>query len=239
MKSIIIPLVEQDNHGCDCTVSAHRFDAEWCLDLHGYLNREEFAARLREINNYIKNYPLLSTRQKKYLTYAVAGVALFVLFIVLLLRFAATEEPSSPTTTLIIYSFLGLALPIGRKIIDQMAKNRAILFSQALQPVLDQFNRKENPTANWKLVWRVVFTHFSIKIDSNGKGTATPKYAEYAELVIEINDALSDLTAQTVRINLAPTTVSMVSTTAPMIFTTVPRVSNIKTTYPPQMVAVP
>ena len=206
------------------------FDAEWCLDLHGYLNREEFATRLREINNYIKNYPLLSTSQKKILTYIVAGIAVFVLFIFFAIVLTAQPSNDLSIITLIIYFFLGLALPIGRKIIDQVAKNRAILFSQALQPVLDQFNRKENPTANWKLVWRVVLTHYSIKVDSNGKGSATPKYAEHAELVVEVNDALANHTAHTVRVNLAPTTTSLASTVVPTTSTTVPKVP----TYPPR-----
>ncbi|CAG8597444.1 7234_t:CDS:1 [Paraglomus occultum] len=236
MKTVIIPLVELNVPGCDCTISAHRFDAEWCLDLHGYLNREEFAARLREINNYIKQYPLLSSKQKSYLTYVISGMAIFVAFVAFILIF--TTEYSSinditfPAVT--IDGILGLLLPIGRKIIDQIAKNRTILFSQALQPVLDHYNRQENPTANWKLVWRVVVTHYSIKIDSHGNGSAKPVYAEQAELVVEINDALANLTAHTVRLNLPLTTVSRPSTVAPTSSTTVSRVSTINTTYPPR-----
>ena len=76
-------------------------------------------------------------------------------------------------------------------------------------------------------------------MNSKGKGSATPQYAEHAELVIEINDALSHLTAQTVRINLTPTTVPTVSTAVPRMSTAVPKVSTINTTYPSQMAGVP
>ncbi|CAG8558165.1 10685_t:CDS:1, partial [Paraglomus occultum] len=62
---------------------------------------------------------------------------------------------------------------------------------------------------------------------SNGKGSAVPKFAEHAELVIEINDALSDLTAQTVRVNLAP-----INTAAPMAY------ANNGVVYAPQMINV-
>ncbi|CAG8518303.1 1505_t:CDS:1 [Paraglomus brasilianum] len=228
MKLIIIPLVEQNVSGCDCFEPAHKFDAKWCLDLHGYLNREEFAARLREVNNFIKAFPLLSKRSKRYLTYGIGGVIVLILFAVLAIAFSGSAGKNPGSTyaiTVVIEALLSLALPIGRKIVDNMAKNRAEIFTQNLEPVLEQFNRKENPTANWKLVWIEVLTHYNINMNSDGKGTATPKYAEHAELVIEINDALSDLTAQTVRVNLAPTT-------SPVMYT------NNTGVYAPQMVNV-
>ncbi|CAG8606897.1 6725_t:CDS:1 [Paraglomus brasilianum] len=242
MKSVIVPLVEQDVSGCDCCEPAHTFEAEWCLDLYGYLNRKEYAARLREINNYIRNYPLLSTKSKKYLTYAIAGICALIIFVVLIIIFTAASYDNLANTgivTVVLETLLGLAIPIGRKIVDGMAKRRAEIFTQALQPLLDQYNQQENPTANWKLVWRAVLTHFSITMNDDGKGKSVPKYAEHAELVIEINDALSDLTAQTVRINLTPTTVPTVSTAVPRMSTAVPRVSTINTTYPSQMAGVP
>ncbi|CAG8615882.1 11269_t:CDS:1 [Paraglomus occultum] len=242
MKSVTVPLVEQQVSCCDCCEPTHAFEAEWCLDLHGYLNRTEFADRLRGINNYIKDYPLLSAKTKTYLTYAIAGLFTLILAVVLIITFAASPGDNIANTaivTIVVEFLLALAIPIGRSIVDAMAKRRAEIFTRALQPVLDQYNRQENPTANWKIVWRAVFTYFSIDVDSKGKGTATPKYAEHAELVIEINDALSDLTAQTVRVNLTPTAVPIVSTAVPTVSTAVPRMSTINTTYPSQMIGVP
>jgi len=243
MKSVVIPLVEQNVTGCDCSESAHMFEAEWCLDLHGYLNRTEYANRLREINNYIINTPLLSKRSKTYLTYAIAGLCVLILAVVFVIVFTASTIDNRANTaivTVVLEGILGLAIPIGRAIVDGMAKRRAEIFTQALRPLLDQYNRRENPTANWKLVWREVLTHYSIQVNSSGKkGKATPKYAEHAELIIEINDALSNLTSQTVRVNLTPTTVPMVSTAIPTVSTAVSRASTINTTYPSQMVGMP
>jgi len=75
-----------------------------------------------------------------------------------------------------------------------------------MKPLFDRYNQAENPAVNWKLVWRSIITHYEINATASMtgevKGEAIPKYAEYAEVVLEINDALSDLTASTVQVNL-------------------------------------
>ncbi|CAG8457082.1 3886_t:CDS:2 [Ambispora leptoticha] len=114
--------------------ACHAFNAEWCLDLHGFLNRDEFNTQLNEINDYTKKYPLLSEKAKDFLS------------------------PSS-------YTFYN---------------HRSLQFYRILGG----------------------------KNEKSIKGRATPKYAEHAEIALEIHDALSDLTANTVRVKIAADAIS-------------------------------
>jgi len=109
---------------------------------------------------------------------------------------------------------LGLAIPIGRKTIDNMAKNRARAFEKYMREswLLD-INRRAFPTAHWNIRFRDVLTHYSINMNANGKGTVTPKYAEEVELILEIHDGLSGRTAHTIRVNLP---LIVVPTTQPL-----------------------
>ncbi|CAG8518271.1 1503_t:CDS:1 [Paraglomus brasilianum] len=211
MKLVIIPLTEDDVPGCDCFAPAHSFKADWCLDLYGYLSAEQLKSQLSQINNYIKAYPLLSAKSKKCLTYVLGGMFVTIIFLLVMATFTTMFKQGGGGINITLICFIlqflvGVALLAGRKIVDNMAKNRAEAFTQAMQPLLDQFNLTAYPTANWKLVWRETLTHYSIKVDSNGKGKATPKYAEYAEIIIELHDGLSARTAHTININL-PTAV--------------------------------
>ncbi|CAG8647349.1 2137_t:CDS:1 [Ambispora gerdemannii] len=202
MKPVLITLTEQEIPG----QPNHKFDAEWCLDLHGFLSRDEFTARLKEINNYIRDYPLLSERAKTFIKYACGGMGLIVALLILV-----TISAFQMGVIIEICLFIGYF--IAKLVIENIARGRAERFTIALNKLLKQYNEKENPTANWNLVWRSVVTHYTITTHSswNGrvKGEATPVYAEYAEIVLEIHDALSDLTAKTVRVNLAPDIVSV------------------------------
>ncbi|CAG8558186.1 10686_t:CDS:1 [Paraglomus occultum] len=211
MKFVIIPLTEDDVSGCDCFAPTHSFKANWCLDLYGYLSADEFQKQLKTINDYIKAYPLLSTKSKKILSYIFGGLYGFTLLTLVLITFTASFQGSSVSSLrlacVVLHLLAGIAFLAGRKIADNVAKNRANAFKQAMQPLLDKINLAAYPTANWKLVWRDVLTHYSVNIESNGKGKATPKYAEHAELVIEIHDGLSARTAHTIHVNI-PTAVS-------------------------------
>ncbi|CAG8582607.1 13281_t:CDS:1 [Ambispora gerdemannii] len=201
MKIVIIPLVGQNTSGCGYS---YLFDSEWCLDLHGFLSRDEFAARINEINKHIREFPLLSERVQTYFTYAFFGLLVITTAIFL---------PSLALTPLgIAHISINVAYFVGKKVIGNIARSRAEKFNNAVNGLFAQYNQRENSTANWNLVWRSVITHYTIKmkasLDGKIKGKATPNYAEHAEIVLEINDALSDLTAKTVRVNLASEVVS-------------------------------
>ncbi|CAG8622408.1 1939_t:CDS:1 [Ambispora gerdemannii] len=229
MKTVIIPLTEL-NPGCDVFQPCHAFDSEWCLDLHGFLSRDEFATRLKEINNYIRAYPLLSERAKTFIKYACIAVAVLIAIITIVSIYAAStrapsysdyssysSKPKSSSNSFaiagpIIEGCLGIGYFVARYLIQEMARRRAEKFNNAVNNLFAQYNQQENPTANWNLVWRTAVTHYTIKMKAslNGsvKGEATPVYAEYAEIVLEINDALSDLTSRTLRVNLSSEVVS-------------------------------
>ncbi|CAG8618547.1 6060_t:CDS:1 [Paraglomus occultum] len=221
MKTVIVPLVEQKFSGCNCFQPGHRFEAEWCLDLYGFLNRTEYAGKLSEINKIVQDHSLLSAKAKTYFTYAATGLCVFIIVVALLITFAAGTLDgiynSAMVTTVLLFVLL-LVIPIGRLIIDNMAKSRAAAFTQAVRVVLDKYNEENYPTANWRLAWRKVFTHYSIKstghtehnllnhhrLTTKTKGRSTPKYAEHAELIIEIHDGLSARTAHTITVNIKP-----------------------------------
>ncbi|CAG8471181.1 4565_t:CDS:2 [Racocetra fulgida] len=60
MKTVLIPLyMHTSDTCCDCQ-PGHSFKADWCLDLHGFLSREEFASRLNQINNHVKGVELMT-----------------------------------------------------------------------------------------------------------------------------------------------------------------------------------
>ncbi|CAG8511251.1 6992_t:CDS:1 [Ambispora leptoticha] len=212
MKVVIIPLKELDAPGCNYFQPSHAFNAEWCLDLHGFLNRDEFNTRLNEINDYIKKYPLLSEKAKNFLKSVCIGVAVLVgLFFILALR--SVDYQVTPSIIVEVCNFIGYW--VGKYWIERIAKRRAKEFTAALNSLFARYNikQKENPTANWRLVWRSRLKHFSISMQTSKdgrsiKGRATPKYAEHAEIALEIHDALSDLTANTVRVNIAADAIS-------------------------------
>ncbi|CAG8570583.1 2187_t:CDS:1 [Ambispora gerdemannii] len=201
MKIVIITLLEQKIAGCNVFQPSHIFDAEWCLDLHGFRNRQAFEDQLRDINNFITQYPLLSERAKKFIMKTCGGVCLFIALILIITIY--TQASSFIFPGIIIEICLAVGYYVAQRVIENIATRRARIFNTAVKGLFTQYNLRDNPTANWTLVWRTTITHYTINatsIDGNIKGEITPKFAEYVEIVLEINDALSDLTAHTVHV---------------------------------------
>ncbi|CAG8587931.1 5078_t:CDS:1 [Ambispora gerdemannii] len=214
MKTVIVALIEEKTTDCDVFNIIHKFDSEWCLDLHGFLNRDEFAARLNEINHFIRQYPLLSERAKTLLKKVCGSLVVSLLISLLVLAsISAGKSYKYFLTGVVINACFAFGYYLARMWIENIARRRAERFTNAVNALFAQYNQQENPTANWNLVWRTVVTHYTIKtqasLDGSIKGEVIPVYAEYAEIVLEINDALSDLTARTVRVNLALDNVSV------------------------------
>ncbi|CAG8454841.1 941_t:CDS:1 [Ambispora leptoticha] len=214
MKTIIIPLIELKTSCLKCFQSCHAFDAEWCLDLHGFLSRDEFAARLNEINNHIKDIPLLSERTMNIFKNICSVIGSHAILFIIVSFFLSPTHTISFIGPVVVLSTIFIYI-LGTYLIDRTAKHRAEKFTASLNSLFTHYNirQKDNPTANWNLVWRRAnLSHYTIKMkaswDGSVKGKATPKYVEYAEIVLEINDALSELTAQTVRVNLAADVIS-------------------------------
>jgi hypothetical protein len=212
MKTLVIPLVEQDPNCCNCFKNDFMFKEEWCLDLHGFLSRDEFDIRLNEINNYIRNYPLMSENAKKFV----------ILISMMLIVLVAPISYSSTTAFIVVELLLASGFIMALYQVNRIASIRVEKFNAALNDLFTRYNLRENPTANWKLRWRSVLTHYNTFTKfgtccgvSYGRGKITPQYAEQIEIVLEINDALSDLTAQTVHVNLVPNAIS-VSVTQPI-----------------------
>ncbi|CAG8588154.1 11150_t:CDS:2 [Rhizophagus irregularis] len=180
MKIVLNRLREENTLDCNYFTPKYYFETEWCLDMHGYLDREELDIRLEEINRVVAENPLLSDRAKKgfIAPFAIEGINAIAFF-------------------------------VGRYLVNEEAKRRSERFSEAIKKLFDQYNVSDNPTANWKLKWRNVLSHYKVEmnysLDNNGvkaKGKITPKYAEEAEIELEINDALADVTECTIRLQL-------------------------------------
>ncbi|CAG8731396.1 17190_t:CDS:1, partial [Dentiscutata erythropus] len=216
-----------------------KFKAEWCLDLHGFLTRDGFKERLDKINYHIKDYSLMSEKLKIRLYWFSGILAILVLVIASaayqnslsiyyrnslssnnLNNLDNSQPPSyenaiAITTT--VEALIGALTFLAKYLIDQKSKELAKNFEKSLKYLLTEYNNQDNPTANWRFVWRSVLSHFNIEINANSegnfKGKAVPKFVEHAEIVLEINDALSDLTAHTVRVNNESTDIERIIST--------------------------
>ncbi|RGB23205.1 hypothetical protein C1646_748269 [Rhizophagus diaphanus] len=174
--------------------------------MHGYLDRDELDIRLEEINRVVTENPLLSERAKQGLLYAFVAITfLFLLFIIAFARlFGGFIAP------VVVEAINAVAFFVGKYLINEEAKRRSERFSEAISKLFDQYNVNDNPTANWKLKWRNVLSHYKVEMNysfdnNNGvkaKGKITPKYAEEAEIELEINDALAEVTECTIRLQL-------------------------------------
>ncbi|CAG8554557.1 27541_t:CDS:1 [Gigaspora margarita] len=224
MKTLTIPITEIKNGIFDFQPNK-QFRAEWCLDLHGFLSRNGFKERLDKINLHIQKYPLMSEKMKNKL-YWISGIAA-ILVVVIALTIIITSVPKYPsmsssnfnsnasyqgpdydaatTGTITVEALIAGLTFLAKYKIDQKADELAKNFEKNLKLLLAEYNNQDNPTANWKFVWRSVLSHISFEVNSISKGSikgkAVPKYVEQAEIVLEISDALSTLTANTVRVN--------------------------------------
>jgi hypothetical protein len=205
MKIVLNRLREENTLDCNYFTPKYYFETEWCLDMHGYIDRQELDIRLQEINRVVDANPLLSERAKKGLLYGFIALSfILVLFIILTVSlFGGFVAP------VVIEAINTIAFFVGKYLVNEEAKRRSERFSEAIKKLFDQYNARDNPTANWKLKWRNVLTHYKVEMnysqDNNGvkgKGKITPKYAEEAEIELEINDALAEITECTIRLHL-------------------------------------
>ncbi|CAG8689425.1 13404_t:CDS:1 [Acaulospora morrowiae] len=208
MKVITIPVVEEPFSFSKFNYFNPKslFDADWCLDLHGFLTRDEFDAKLKEINFAIRNVPLLSKRIKTYSDWSYGLTT--VLMSAIIIGTYSTRSYSGSIGSFVFEIFMSIGYIVIKIIVSEVRERRAKQFTVVLNQLFEQYNAQDNPTANWKLAWRSVITHYDIKMkatsegDINGK--ATPKYASQAEIVLEISDALSSLMSKTVHFKLPP-----------------------------------
>ncbi|CAG8569666.1 8806_t:CDS:1 [Acaulospora morrowiae] len=209
MKPLVIPVVEEKfsleklNYFNPKSI----FDADWSLDLHGYLTRDEFDTRLAEINHAIRNVPLLSKRIRTFTDWSY-GITTSVMTFIFLGGLFTGGFRTGPIVSFVLEVLFSLGYIAIRLLVTKLTERRAKEFTDALNVLFKQYNYQDNPTANWKLAWRPVISHINIKMKStsigNVGGKATPKYASQAEIILEISDSLSDLTAKTVHFKLPP-----------------------------------
>ncbi|CAB4443727.1 unnamed protein product [Rhizophagus irregularis] len=213
MKIVLNRIREENTFDLDYFNPKYYFETEWCLDMHGYLDREELEARIEEINRIVAANPLLSERAKKGLL-----IVFFLLFVTLGGFIAAglaaqqnqqNQQNGDYVSPSVIQAINVLAYFVGRHLVNKAAGRRSSQFSKAINILFDRYNVKDNPTANWKLKWRKVLTHYDVgmnhtskKNSVKSKGKITPKYAEEAEIELEINDALAEITECTIRLHL-------------------------------------
>ncbi|CAG8772255.1 21152_t:CDS:1, partial [Gigaspora rosea] len=214
MKRVLIPLYLHSNETfCNCQ-PGHSFRADWCLDLHGFLSREEFAARLEQINQHVNDVELM-TRKTKNLLYSISSVTTFLLIVIL----SVIIKPK-------IGGLIGLIVSLvcyffAKYKIEKNAAERAIAFTNILNGLFARYNENENPAVNWKFWWVTSYNNYANNKDGRAYGNGhinvlkfgrglrlrlAALFTDNALIILEINDALSDLTANTVRVNIAPDT---------------------------------
>ncbi|CAG8783168.1 19410_t:CDS:1 [Cetraspora pellucida] len=210
MKKVLIPLfLDGSDTCCDCQ-PGHSFKADWCLDLHGFLSPEEFATRLQQINAHVQSVELMTHKTKKLLYY-VASVGVFLLSAI----FSAIMR--SITGVPVGFSISGILFVFVKYMIEKNAAERAIAFTNLLNQLFAQYNKHENPTVNWKFWWVHSYEQYVTGLDGKAYGNGhmnklklkfglsvkfAALFAENALIILEINDALSDLTKSTVGVNL-------------------------------------
>lgn len=176
---------------------SHKFDAKWCLDLYGFLSREDLVNRINEINNRIRGFPLLNAKMAKYFTY------LMILLILALGGGIGSQNPSAGIAIAILFIIGTIA---GIIYLDKLAKERALAFTNALETLFREYNSRDNPAANWGVVWFTVITKYKVEMHSTWnnsvEGSIKPKFAYCVMIVLEISDALSDRTSGYVHVNL-------------------------------------
>ncbi|RIB26715.1 hypothetical protein C2G38_2064186 [Gigaspora rosea] len=213
MKHVLIPLFLHGTDSCFDCQPGHSFKADWCLDLHGFLSREEFTARLQQINQYVQDIELMTSKTKRLL-YQIAfiGAALLSAIFSIVLK----------TISLGIFAGFSISAPlfyIAKYLIEKNAAERAIAFTNRLNELFARYNEKENPTVNWKFWWVMSYNHYANNLDGRAYGNGhintlkfrcglrvrlAALFADNALIILEINDALSDLTANTVHVNIHP-----------------------------------
>ncbi|CAG8511751.1 4799_t:CDS:2 [Cetraspora pellucida] len=210
MKKVLIPLFLHGTDTCYETCfncqPGQSFRADWCLDLHGYLSREEFAARLNEINNHVKSVELM-TYKTKNLLYCVASICASLLSAI----FSAIINAIAGVSLGI--SITGILFFIAKYMIEKNAADRAITFTNLLNELFAQYNKHETPTVNWKFWWVHSYEIYVTGLDGRAYGNGHVNklkmghclsvkfallFAENALIILEINDALSSLTKKTV-----------------------------------------
>ncbi|RIB26706.1 hypothetical protein C2G38_2064163, partial [Gigaspora rosea] len=213
MKRVLIPLFLRGNDTCCDCQPGHFFKADWCLDLHGFLSREEFAARLEQINQHVKGVELM-TRKTKNLLYYTSSFATVLLIVIL-----SIIIPGYGPLIGLILSIFGYFF--AKYMIEKNAAERAIAFTNLLNDLFARYNEKETPTVNWKFWWVTSYDDYANNRDGKAYGNGhinvlnlgcglrlrlAALFTDNALIILEINDALSDLTANTVRVNIAPDT---------------------------------
>ncbi|RIB17760.1 hypothetical protein C2G38_2087465, partial [Gigaspora rosea] len=211
MKRVLIPLFLHSSECCCVCQPGHSFRADWCLDLHGFLSQEEFAARLDQINNHVKGVELM-TRKTKHLLYSISSVTTALLVTILYII-----VPVFGWIIGFILSSFGYFF--AKYMIEKNAAVRAIAFTNLLNDLFARYNEKENPTVNWKFWWVTSYKNYVSNTDGRAFGNGhinvlklgcgirlrlAALFTDNALIILEINDALSDLTANTVRVNIAP-----------------------------------
>ncbi|CAG8627608.1 16225_t:CDS:1 [Acaulospora morrowiae] len=205
MKLLVIPVVEEKTSFKKLNYfnPKSEFDIDWCLDLHGFLDRDQFDARLDEINQRISKVPLLSRRIGTFANWSYGIFSTIMVIIIIYVLTSARRSLTGPAVSIVLQFLVSVGFIAVKAIVEDMRERRAKKFTATLNVLLKEYNKKDFPISNWKLVWRPVMTHFDLKMkstsDGNVSGKATPKYIEQAEIVLEISDSLSDLTTQTVK----------------------------------------
>ncbi|CAG8783185.1 19329_t:CDS:1, partial [Racocetra persica] len=215
MKVVLIPLFPQASNGSSTGSSAgssagRSFKADWCLNLHGFLSREEFATRLDQINNQVKDVKIMNENMKSIL-YLLAMISTSTVSFIFTQYFKVIGFFASINSWFVVCFLI-------KYIIERIALARAEKFCKLLNELFERYNENDNPIANWKIWWVTSYERYISGKDGRAYGngrlnvlklspniTFAPLFTDNVLIIIEVNDVLpviSDLTTKTIRANI-------------------------------------
>ncbi|RUS23929.1 hypothetical protein BC938DRAFT_474386 [Jimgerdemannia flammicorona] len=157
------------------------FHQEWSLDLQGFLTREELGVRQTEINSTTQGIQLLfrgGNRARLIIVSFVSALVVgFLTAFVFKFDYIVIMVCALGVSTLVAVVY-AVALRTNRI-------RRVERLTVAVQTLLEDYNRRDNPNLNWRLRWNAVFTGYNV-VTTNHTVSATPNFEEICEIVVEL-----------------------------------------------------
>jgi hypothetical protein len=219
MKSHLITFEEPNSIFSLIFKPNHSFKTEWCIDYHGYLTVSQLEDRINRINEHIKEYTIISELVADIMKWL---IGIFAAVIAIAVTSAGTSGGSGigglgKRGLLDVFDLLGvfgkgigiggflylILYKIGKFILEKFAEDRLNKFKEGMEEFFrNGYNKQDYPMAYWRVELTPVLSKYKLEMTSMSSGSAKPKYVEQIKLYLDINDALSDLTSDTVSIKV-------------------------------------
>jgi len=219
MKSHLITFEEPDSFFSLIFRPNHSFKTEWCIDYHGYLTVSQLEDRINRLNEHIKEYTIISEMVADILKWL---IGIFAAVIAIAVTSAGTSGGSGASGfgkrgLLDVFDLIGafgkgigiggflylILYKVGKFLLEKFAEDRLNKFKEGMEEFFrNGYNKQDYPVAYWRVELSPVLSKYKLEMTSMSSGSAKPKYVEQIKLFLDINDALSDLTSNTVKIKI-------------------------------------